>query len=150
GCSRLIGAYGRGRASRQPSPLEGRHSKRGTVPLFASACKKRGTVPLFARRSEIRVAALRDGGPRRNIACQSPPARSIGGGETGEHSTVQQVFVPLMAGLWLAWVVSWHLAALWRGRKREEAPRREYRLHFALAALGFLLTFLRWPPMAPL
>ena len=71
-------------------------------------------------------------------------------GETGERSTVQQVFVPLMAGLWLAWAVSWHLAALWRGRKREEAPRREYRLHFALAALGFFLTFLRWPPMAPL
>ena len=59
-------------------------------------------------------------------------------------------FVPLMAGLWLAWVISWHVAALWRGGKRREAPRREYRLHFAIAALGFSLAFLPWPAMARL
>jgi len=50
-------------------------------------------------------------------------------------------FVPIMAGLWLAWVVSWHVAALWTSGKRTEAPRREYRLHFAIAIAGFFLVF---------
>lgn len=59
-------------------------------------------------------------------------------------------FVPLIASLWLVWIVSWHVAALWRGGKREEAPRREYRLHYAIAFLGFFLVFSAWPPMAPL
>ena len=59
-------------------------------------------------------------------------------------------FVRLMALLWLAWMVSWHVAALWRGATREEAPRREYRLHFAIALVGFLLAFSTWPRMAPL
>ena len=63
---------------------------------------------------------------------------------------MSEVFAPLLAGLWLAWIVSWHVAALWRGAKREEAPRREYRLHFAIALVGFLLAFSSWPPMAPL
>lgn len=63
---------------------------------------------------------------------------------------MSQFFVPLMAMLWLAWIASWHLAALWRGAKREEAPRREYRLHFAIAIVGFFLVFSAWPPLARL
>ena len=63
---------------------------------------------------------------------------------------MNQFFVPLMACLWLAWMVSWHLAALWRGGKRDEAPRREYRVHFLIAIVGFFLAFAGWPPMAPL
>ena len=57
------------------------------------------------------------------------------------------VFAPLLAGLWLAWIVSWHVAALWRGSKREEAPRRAYRWHVAIAIVGFLLVFSRWQPL---
>ena len=49
---------------------------------------------------------------------------------------MSELFAPLMAGLWLAWIVSWHLAALWRGGKREEVPRRAYRVH---SVLGFTL-----------
>ena len=57
---------------------------------------------------------------------------------------MDEYFVPIMAGLWLAWMVSWHVAAIWRGAKREEAPRREYRLHFLIAIIGFALTFTAW------
>jgi protein-S-isoprenylcysteine O-methyltransferase Ste14 len=60
---------------------------------------------------------------------------------------MDETIVPLMAGLWLAWIASWHLAALWRGEKREEAAPREYRLHFAIAALGFFMAFAPWQPM---
>jgi len=60
---------------------------------------------------------------------------------------MREVFAPLMAGLWLAWMLSWNVAALWRGAKREEAPRRDYRLHFAIAILGFFLAFSRWQPL---
>lgn len=63
---------------------------------------------------------------------------------------MDEAFVPLIAGLWLAWIVSWHVAALWRGDKRDEAPRRAYRLHFAIAIAGFFLAFSAWPPMARL
>jgi protein-S-isoprenylcysteine O-methyltransferase Ste14 len=63
---------------------------------------------------------------------------------------MDEVFVPLMAGLWLAWMVSWHVAALWRGVKRDEAPRREYRLHFAIAIAGFVMVFWSRPTTAPL
>lgn len=59
-------------------------------------------------------------------------------------------FVQTIALLWLAWAVSWHLAALWRGDTRAEAPRRAYRMHFAIAVAGFLLAFSAWPPMARL
>lgn len=59
-------------------------------------------------------------------------------------------FVPLLASLWLVWVLSWHVAALWRGSMRKAAPRREYRLHFAIAILGFFLVFSAWPPTARL
>jgi len=60
---------------------------------------------------------------------------------------MDEYFVPIMAGLWLAWMVSWHVAAIWRGAKREEAPRREYRLHFVIAIAGFFLAFSNWQPL---
>ena len=41
-------------------------------------------------------------------------------------------FVPLIAGLWLAWVVSWHVAALWRGKPEKTESARAFRLHFAI------------------
>ena len=59
-------------------------------------------------------------------------------------------FVPLIAGLWLAWAVSWHLAALWRGKADQAESPRAFRLHFAIAVLGFFLASSGWPPMARL
>lgn len=50
-------------------------------------------------------------------------------------------FFRIGIGLWLAWLVSWHIAALWRSRPTVKAPGRDYRLHFAIIALGFFLVF---------
>jgi protein-S-isoprenylcysteine O-methyltransferase Ste14 len=68
-------------------------------------------------------------------------------------------FFMIAVGLWAAWLVSWHVAALWRSKPTVKAPRREYRLHFAMIALGFFLLFnaiprlaapVLWPVAAPL
>jgi protein-S-isoprenylcysteine O-methyltransferase Ste14 len=50
-------------------------------------------------------------------------------------------YVVLSAALWLAWLISWNVAAFWRDRSVAEAPRNHYRLHFVIAVLGFMLTF---------
>lgn len=50
-------------------------------------------------------------------------------------------FIKIALGLWAVWLVSWHIAALWRSRPTVKAPRREYRLHFAVIVLGFFLIF---------
>lgn len=68
-------------------------------------------------------------------------------------------FFAIAAGLWLAWLVSWHIAAFWRSKPTVKAPRRQYGLHFVLIALGFFLVFnaiprlfqpALWPVTAPL
>jgi protein-S-isoprenylcysteine O-methyltransferase Ste14 len=43
--------------------------------------------------------------------------------------------------MWLVWVISWKAASFWRARPTAEAPAGRYRLHFAIAVTGFLLTF---------
>jgi protein-S-isoprenylcysteine O-methyltransferase Ste14 len=50
-------------------------------------------------------------------------------------------FMKLEAALWLAWLVSWHIAMLWRDKPTAKAPRRSYRAYFAIVALGFFLVF---------
>lgn len=59
-------------------------------------------------------------------------------------------FAPLMASLWLAWIVSWHIAALWRGKPQRSESPRAFRLHFAIASAGFLLVFWAYPPNQPI
>jgi len=51
------------------------------------------------------------------------------------------IYVELCAVLWLAWLISWNVAAFWRAKSTAEAPRNQYRLHFVIAVLGFMLTF---------
>jgi protein-S-isoprenylcysteine O-methyltransferase Ste14 len=51
------------------------------------------------------------------------------------------IYVVLSAALWLAWLISWNVAAFWRDRSVAEAPRNHYRFHFVIAVLGFMLTF---------
>ena len=54
-------------------------------------------------------------------------------------------FYLIVAGLWVAWVVTWHIAALWRDKPTVKAPRRSYRLHVVIVALGVALTFGTFP-----
>jgi len=43
--------------------------------------------------------------------------------------------------MWLAWLVSWNVAAFWREKSSAEAPRNDYRLFFLVMVVGFSLTF---------
>ena len=58
-------------------------------------------------------------------------------------------FVPILASLWLAWIVSWQLAAIWRGKSEKMESPRAFRLHFAIAMVGFLLVFWTFPRQPP-
>lgn len=51
------------------------------------------------------------------------------------------LFFQIAAILWIVWLVTWHVAALWRDKPTAKAPGRSYRLHFAVIALGFFLIF---------
>jgi protein-S-isoprenylcysteine O-methyltransferase Ste14 len=51
------------------------------------------------------------------------------------------IYIVYSASLWLAWVVSWNVAAFWRDKSSAEAPRNEFRLHFFIVVVGFMLTF---------
>ncbi len=68
-------------------------------------------------------------------------------------------FFFIAVALWAAWLITWHIAALWRSKPTVKAARREYRLHFAMIALGFFLLFnaiprftvpVLWPVAPPL
>jgi len=50
-------------------------------------------------------------------------------------------YVEVSAGVWLVWVISWKAASFWRAKTTAEAPRSQYRLHFVVVVLGFMLTF---------
>ena len=50
-------------------------------------------------------------------------------------------YVVISAGLWLAWLVSWNVAAFWRDKSTAEAPRNQYRFLFIVSVLGFMLAF---------
>ncbi|HTM95516.1 MAG TPA: isoprenylcysteine carboxylmethyltransferase family protein [Croceibacterium sp.] len=50
-------------------------------------------------------------------------------------------FYLIVAGLWVVWFVTWHIAALWCDKPTARAPRRSYRLHVVIVALGVALTF---------
>jgi protein-S-isoprenylcysteine O-methyltransferase Ste14 len=51
------------------------------------------------------------------------------------------IYVVISAALWLVWVISWKAASFWRAQPTAEVPANRYRLHFAIAVGGFLLTF---------
>jgi protein-S-isoprenylcysteine O-methyltransferase Ste14 len=50
-------------------------------------------------------------------------------------------FIRILAGLWMAWFVSWHVAILWRDKPTAQAPRSQYRLFFVMIALGLVLMY---------
>ena len=51
------------------------------------------------------------------------------------------IYVEISAALWLAWLVSWNVAAFWRDKSTAEAPRNQYRFLFIVSVLGFMLAF---------
>lgn len=59
-------------------------------------------------------------------------------------------YVQVAACLWLGWLVSWQVAALWRDKPTVQAPRGDYRLHFAMISLGLILMYGVIPTRQPL
>jgi protein-S-isoprenylcysteine O-methyltransferase Ste14 len=50
-------------------------------------------------------------------------------------------FMKVEAAVWVVWIVTWHIAGLWRDKPSIQAPARSYRIYFALIALGIALIF---------
>ena len=51
------------------------------------------------------------------------------------------IYIQVSAFPWLAWLVSWQVAALWRDKPTVQAPRSKYRLLFVMIALGMVLMY---------
>jgi protein-S-isoprenylcysteine O-methyltransferase Ste14 len=51
------------------------------------------------------------------------------------------IYITVSAALWLAWVISWYVAAFWRHESVIEAPHNQYRLHITIILVGFMLAF---------
>jgi protein-S-isoprenylcysteine O-methyltransferase Ste14 len=60
------------------------------------------------------------------------------------------IYIQVSAFLWLAWLVSWQVAALWRDKPTVQAPRSKYRLLFVMIALGMVLMYGVIPNRQPL
>ena len=58
-------------------------------------------------------------------------------------------FIRIIAGLWVAWMISWHLAMFWRDEPTVKAPRREYRWQFAMIVVGLWLMYGPFPKVQP-
>jgi protein-S-isoprenylcysteine O-methyltransferase Ste14 len=58
-------------------------------------------------------------------------------------------FIRIVAGLWVAWFLSWHVAMLWRDKPTVQAPRKEYRLYFVMIAAGLVLMYGVFPRGQP-
>jgi protein-S-isoprenylcysteine O-methyltransferase Ste14 len=54
-------------------------------------------------------------------------------------------YVTVVAFLWIGWLVSWHIAMLWRDKPTVQAPRGEYRLYFVMIAVGMVLLYAVYP-----
>jgi len=57
-------------------------------------------------------------------------------------------FFQIAIVLWAVWLVTWHLAALWRSKPTAKAPAASYRVLFLLVGLGFFLVFNGLPQLA--
>ena len=61
-----------------------------------------------------------------------------------------QFYIMVAAVMWLGWLVSWQVAALWRDRPTVQAPRNEYRLHFVMISFGLVLMYGVIPRQQPI
>lgn len=57
-------------------------------------------------------------------------------------------FMKLEAVIWVVWIVTWNMAAIWRSKATVEAPRGSYRGYFAMIALGAVLVFNAIPKLS--
>jgi protein-S-isoprenylcysteine O-methyltransferase Ste14 len=58
-------------------------------------------------------------------------------------------FIRIIAGLWVAWLISWHVAMLWRDKPTVKAPRGEYRWQFAMIVIGLWMMYGLFPKVQP-
>lgn len=58
-------------------------------------------------------------------------------------------FIKVIAGLWIAWMVSWHAAMLWRDKPTVKAPRGDYRWYFAIIIVGLWMMYGLFPNPQP-
>jgi protein-S-isoprenylcysteine O-methyltransferase Ste14 len=61
-----------------------------------------------------------------------------------------QFYIMVAAVMWLGWLVSWQVAALWRDRPTVQAPRNEYRLHFVMISVGLVMMYGVIPRQQPI
>lgn len=61
-----------------------------------------------------------------------------------------RTYIIVAALMWLGWLVSWQLAALWRDKPTVQAPRGEYRFHFIMISIGMVLMYGFIPRHQPL
>ena len=54
-------------------------------------------------------------------------------------------YLEIELAIWIAWMLTWNLAAFWRARASTQAPRGSYRLFFFMVAVGLLLVFAEFP-----
>jgi protein-S-isoprenylcysteine O-methyltransferase Ste14 len=59
-------------------------------------------------------------------------------------------YIVVVAFMWLAWFVSWHVAMLWRDKPTAQAPRNQYRLYFFMIAVGLVLMYGVIPRVQPM
>jgi protein-S-isoprenylcysteine O-methyltransferase Ste14 len=59
-------------------------------------------------------------------------------------------YIVVVAFMWLAWFVSWHVAMLWRDKPTVQAPRNQYRLYFFMIAVGLVLMYGVIPRVQPM
>lgn len=58
------------------------------------------------------------------------------------------VFMQAEAAMWMVWLVTWNIAAIWRSKPTVEAPRRSYRGYFVVIAVGLVLIFNAIPKLS--
>ena len=61
-----------------------------------------------------------------------------------------RTYIIAAASLWLAWLVSWQIAALWRDKPTVRGPRGDYRVHFVIISIGMILIYGVNPARQPL
>src|SRR5690348_8689338 len=67
--------------------------------------------------------------------------RALHGQHTSYIRRMARFYIVVVAFMWLAWWVSWHLAMLWRDKPTVQAPRSQYRLYFFMIAAGLVLMY---------
>lgn len=60
------------------------------------------------------------------------------------------IYLQAASALWLLWLLSWTIAAFWRGKASAEARRGSWRWYIWLVAVGFVLMSVRRPYLPPL